>query len=197
MNKNLYIFGAGHGATELLEDSVFSELIDDYFLVEDKPSRGDVMATEYVPKDGYGIISAYYPAWKIKLDKMFPDMRWVSAVSPKANILLEEMPVGLNVRSGAFVGSTVKLGRHVRLNFNSVVPFGCEVGDYSFVSIGASMLGDSKLGKGSLLYAHAVILNGVTVGDNTVIGAGSVVTKDIPDNVIAYGNPCKVVRENV
>ena len=37
---------------------------------------------------------------------------------------------------------------------------------------------------------------GVTIGDNVVIGAGSVVTKDIPDNTIAYGNPCLVMREN-
>ena len=36
----------------------------------------------------------------------------------------------------------------------------------------------------------------VIIGNNVVIGAGSIVTKDIPDNVIAYGNPCRVVREN-
>jgi len=36
---------------------------------------------------------------------------------------------------------------------------------------------------------------GVTIGDNVVIGAGSVVTKDIPSNVVAVGNPCKVLRE--
>ena len=37
---------------------------------------------------------------------------------------------------------------------------------------------------------------GVTIGNHFVIGAGSVVTKDIPDHVIAYGNPCRVIREN-
>ena len=37
---------------------------------------------------------------------------------------------------------------------------------------------------------------GVTIGDNVVIGAGSIVTKDIPSNTIAYGNPCRVMREN-
>lgn len=42
---------------------------------------------------------------------------------------------------------------------------------------------------------NAVILPGVKIGSNTVIGAGSVVTKDIPDWVIAGGNPCKVIRE--
>lgn len=42
----------------------------------------------------------------------------------------------------------------------------------------------------------AIIMPGVTIGDNVVIGAGSVVTRDIPGNVIAYGNPCRVIREN-
>lgn len=37
---------------------------------------------------------------------------------------------------------------------------------------------------------------GVTIGDNVVIGAGSIVTKDLPSNVVAYGNPCRVIREN-
>ena len=41
---------------------------------------------------------------------------------------------------------------------------------------------------------NTVILPGVHIGSNTVIGAGSVVTKDIPDWVIAVGNPCKVIR---
>lgn len=42
----------------------------------------------------------------------------------------------------------------------------------------------------------AIIMPGVTIGDNVVIGAGSVVTKDIPSNKIAYGNPCRVMRDN-
>lgn len=36
---------------------------------------------------------------------------------------------------------------------------------------------------------------GITIGDNVVVGAGSVVTKDLPDNVVAVGNPCKILRE--
>ena len=42
----------------------------------------------------------------------------------------------------------------------------------------------------------AIIMPGVTIGDNVVIGAGSIVTKDIPSNMVAYGNPCRVIREN-
>lgn len=43
--------------------------------------------------------------------------------------------------------------------------------------------------------SNVCILPGVTIGSNVVIGAGSVVTRDIPDNVVAFGNPCKVFRE--
>ena len=43
---------------------------------------------------------------------------------------------------------------------------------------------------------QAVVLGGVHIGNNVVIGAGSVVTKDIPDGYLAFGNPCKPVRPN-
>lgn len=52
-----------------------------------------------------------------------------------------------------------------------------------------------KIGKNCWLGAGVIVLPGVTVGDNTVIGAGSVVTKDIPSGVVAVGNPCRVLRE--
>ncbi|MCI6433013.1 MAG: sugar O-acetyltransferase [Lachnospiraceae bacterium] len=51
------------------------------------------------------------------------------------------------------------------------------------------------IGRNCWLGAGVVVLPGVTIGDNTVIGAGSIVTKDIPANVVAVGNPCKVLRE--
>lgn len=52
-----------------------------------------------------------------------------------------------------------------------------------------------RIGNDVWIGAHSVINPGVTIGDNTVIGAGSVVTKDIPADCIAAGNPCKVIRE--
>ena len=52
-----------------------------------------------------------------------------------------------------------------------------------------------RIGKNCWIGANAVILPGITIGDNVVIGAASVVTKDIPSNVVAVGNPCRVLRE--
>lgn len=52
-----------------------------------------------------------------------------------------------------------------------------------------------KIGSGAIIYTNSIICPGVTIGDNSVIGAGSIVTHDIPPNVIALGAPCRVIRE--
>ena len=52
-----------------------------------------------------------------------------------------------------------------------------------------------KIGNDVWIGGNVVVLPGVTIGDNVVIGAGSVVNKDIPSNSIAVGNPCKVIKE--
>ncbi len=51
------------------------------------------------------------------------------------------------------------------------------------------------IGRNCWIGAGVIIVPGITIGDNAVIGAGSVVTKDIPSNVVAVGNPCRVMRE--
>ena len=52
-----------------------------------------------------------------------------------------------------------------------------------------------RIGKNCWLGAGVIILPGITIGDDVVVGAGSVVTKDIPSGVVAVGNPCRILRE--
>ncbi|KRL53690.1 sugar O-acetyltransferase [Furfurilactobacillus rossiae] len=52
-----------------------------------------------------------------------------------------------------------------------------------------------NIGNNVWIGAQSIVLPGVTVGDNTIIGAGSVVTRDLPANVVAVGNPCHVLRK--
>ncbi|HAI40259.1 MAG TPA: acyltransferase, partial [Maribacter sp.] len=50
------------------------------------------------------------------------------------------------------------------------------------------------LKKGCWVGANAILLPGVTIGHNSIVGAGSIVTKDVPDNVVVAGNPAKVLK---
>ena len=110
-------------------------------------------------------------------------------------------------------GSNVRLGRGVFFNFNCVVLDVCAVtiGDRTLfgpavqiytathpfnVELRKTIEGGKPVTIGSDVWVGgaAVICPGVTIGDRAVIGAGSIVTRDIPEGVLAVGNPCRVVR---
>ncbi len=111
-------------------------------------------------------------------------------------------------------GSNMYLGERVYFNFNCVVLDVCDVtiGDYAFfgpaVQIYTAMhpmnaaqrrtqeYGEPvAIGSDVWVGGGAIICPGVTIGSKAVIGAGSVVTRDIPGGVFAAGNPCRVIRE--
>lgn len=111
-------------------------------------------------------------------------------------------------------GSNIELGERVFFNFNCVVLDVCAVRIGSFSLFGpavqiytamhpmhAGLRRTQEFGRpveiGSDVWVGgaAIILPGVRVGSQAVIGAGSVVTRDVPDRVFAAGNPCRVVRE--
>ncbi len=112
-------------------------------------------------------------------------------------------------------GKHCHFGKNVYANFNLTLVDDSHiyVGDYTMIApnvviatAGHPILPELRekayqynmpvhIGRNCWIGAGALILPGVTIGDNTVIGAGSVVTKDIPANVVAVGNPCRVQRE--
>lgn len=111
-------------------------------------------------------------------------------------------------------GSNILLGERVFFNFNCVVLDVCKVtiGDYTLfgpaVQIYTAMhpMNAQKrrqheyakpiaIGSDVWVGGGAIICPGVKVGSKSVIGAGSVVTRDIPDGVFAAGNPCRIIRE--
>lgn len=88
-----------------------------------------------------------------------------------------------------------------KLGFAVYVNRGCTIGHHTvledFVSInpGVHIAGHCSIGEGSQIGIGSVVFDHVSIGANTIIGGGSVVVKNIPDNVIAWGNPCKVIKE--
>ncbi len=111
-------------------------------------------------------------------------------------------------------GRHVHFGSHIYANFNLTLVDDTHiyVGDYTMLgpnvtiaTAGHPILPELRekayqynapvhIGRNCWLGAGVVVVPGVSIGDNTVIGAGSVVTKDIPANVVAVGSPCRVLR---
>jgi maltose O-acetyltransferase len=111
-------------------------------------------------------------------------------------------------------GTNIELGERVFFNFNCVVLDVCRVriGDYTLFGPGVQILTPVhpmnaeprrreeyrkpiEIGADVWVGGAALILAGVRIGSRTVIGAGSVVTRDVPDGVFAGGNPCRIIRE--
>lgn len=114
-----------------------------------------------------------------------------------------------------------EFGKNITIEDHVYINFGCVILDCAEVTIGAhALLGPNiglyavnhaadaeerisggcsgkpiHIGKNVWLGGDVKVLAGVTIGDNAIIGAGSIVTKDIPPDVIAVGNPCRVIRK--
>jgi len=112
-------------------------------------------------------------------------------------------------------GHHLHLGNQVYANFNLTLVDDCDIyiGDHTMIGPNVTIATANHplapelrerayqynlpvhIGKNVWLGAGVIVVPGVTIGDNTVIGAGSVVTRDIPANVLAFGVPCRVQRE--
>ena len=111
-------------------------------------------------------------------------------------------------------GSNIHLGERVYFNFNCVVLDVCEVrvGDFTLFGPAVQLYTAShpldagrrrreehgkpiEIGSDCWIGGGVIVLPGVKIGSKSVVGAGSVVTRDIPSGVLAAGNPCRILRE--
>ena len=119
------------------------------------------------------------------------------------NVVLEYL---LKIGNGVYINRNTSIDATVGIEIGDATMIGpnCYITDHDHSFIGfppSTPIGELPLegektliGKNVWLGANVIVLKGVTIGDNTIIGAGSVVTKSIPKNTIAVGSPCKVIK---
>lgn len=119
----------------------------------------------------------------------------------------------LRVRSARMKGydihRSVILERKIHLD--RLYRGGIHIGEHSLIASGVTilshdhckrvdgqpLLSDTYIGKRCFIAVNATILPGVQIGDEVIVGAGSVVSRNVPSNVIVAGNPARIIRENI
>lgn len=159
--------------------------------------------------------------YQFRVKKMCHEFNHAEPDDPRRNEILSELVEGYNPY--VFIESDFKcvFGKNIHFKGMAMLNFNCTLLDSNIITIGdRTLIGpgchiictnhsldaeermkgifDNRpitIGNRVWIGANVTILPGVTIGDEAVIGAGSVVTKDIPAGVVAVGNPCKVLRK--
>jgi acetyltransferase-like isoleucine patch superfamily enzyme len=105
-----------------------------------------------------------------------------SSVILERNLHLDRLyPAGIHIQENSLIASGVTILSHDHCKRVNNQP----------------LLADTFIGRRCFIAVGATILPGVKIGDEVIVGAGSVVTKDVPPNVIVAGNPARIIRENI
>jgi acetyltransferase-like isoleucine patch superfamily enzyme len=152
--------------------------------------------------------------------RIAPNVVMGQNVSIHAFVNLYGCSIGDNSRVGAFVEiqKNASIGRNVKVSSHTFVCEGVEIEDDCFIGHNVSFINDkypratndgmpqseadwqvvpTRVMRGASIGTGATILCGITIGENAIVGAGSVVTRDVPDNAVVAGNPARLLRREV
>lgn len=193
--KKVYLFGAGGHAKVILDilqsnNIVVEELFDD----DTSITRFMGIPVSQEPKSPM-IISVGNNLTRKKIASKFFDNTYDKAIS-KTAIISENVYIGNGsvVMQGTIIQSSSKIGNHVIVNTAATIDHECIIDDFVHIAPGVNICGEVEVGEGTFIGAGSTVIQGVKIGKWCTIGAGSVVIKDIPDNTVAVGVPCKVIK---
>jgi sugar O-acyltransferase (sialic acid O-acetyltransferase NeuD family) len=135
---------------------------------------------------------------RLRLTPLVRDMGFVLAtlVHPRAVIAGDaRVGAGSMVAAGAVIGPSTTIGENVIVNTLAGVDHDCAVGDGAHVGPGANLGGSVVVGERAWVGIGATVRDRAKIGAGTIVGAGAVVIDDLPEGVVAYGVPARVVRK--
>lgn len=203
--ESIYLFGAsGHGKVvkEILQarGNVIEAFIDDNREVNE--CAGCVVLHEYTGLSPIIVSIGINHVRKVVVGKLMDNARinnkvlkFVTAIHPTAIISPSaKIGEGTVVMPGVIINADVVIGNHCIINTGATVDHDCVIGDYCHIAPGVNISGATNIAEGTWVGVGASVIQGLKIGENCMIGAGSVVVEDIPGGVVAYGNPCRIIK---
>ena len=142
---------------------------------------------------GFGNCSA-----RLELGELLINMGFllVTVIHPGAHIASSAtIGAGVVIGPGVVVDAGCVIGDNCILNNNCCVSHGSRIGMGTHICPGVTIGGDVTVGDSSWIGIGSTIIEKISIGSKSFIGAGSVVTRNITDNVLAYGSPARIVRQ--
>lgn len=195
------LFGAS-GHAKVVMDIITAQGDEVGYLYDDNPHCDAINGKcVYKSTDKYVEGPLIVSIGSCKLHKLIAEryscLKFATAIHP-GSIISDYVTIGEGtvVMPGAIINSEAKIGKHCIVNTKSSVDHECIIGDYVHIAPGVTLCGNVEVGECTWIGVGACVKQGIKIGKNCIIGAGSVVLNDIPENTIAFGNPCKVIKTN-
>ena len=201
MNLDMVLYGASGHAKVIIDTLETIGMIIDY-VVDDNASISSLLGYEVRRDSGHydsAIVSIGNGRIRKDIVNRLDVKEWVKAIHPKAIISPHaSIDEGTVVMAGTVINSGAVIGKHCIINTGATVDHDVQLGDFVHIAPGVHVSGGVTIGEGAWIGVGSCVKQGVKIGKWVTIGAGSVVVKDIPDGVTAYGCPCCVrdIKDN-
>lgn len=198
----MYLFGAsGHG--KVIKDILHANGVKVQAFVDDNPNVNECGGRP-VLHDATGLSPIIVSIGVNRIRKIVVErleanhnaIEFATAIHPFAIVSPSaKIGAGTVVMAGAVINADAVIGKHCIVNTGATVDHECVIEDYCHIAPGVNISGCTTVGEGTWIGVGSSVIQCLSIGENCMIGAGSVVVKDVPDNVVAFGNPCKVVKK--
>jgi sugar O-acyltransferase (sialic acid O-acetyltransferase NeuD family) len=133
-----------------------------------------------------------------RIEKILPEFPYISVVHPSA-IVGKEVQIGSGtvIMPGVIINTNTMIGNHCILNTSSSIDHDGFMNSFSSLAPNVCAGGNFTLGKCSAICLGTNIIENITIGSHTVVGAGALVLENIKDYLLVYGSPAKVVRKRI
>lgn len=208
MPTDILVIGAGGHAKVVIEaiqaksQDCHIHLVDQDCTKEGKKILGNILIeclknwTE-LPEQYHIAIGNNQIRQQLSLVALEQDKQPFTAVHPDACISSSAcLGRGSFVAAKAVIAAEAKIGNGCIINHGAIIDHDCCIGSYSHIAPSSTLLGGVEVGPGCFIGAGATILPMVKIGCHVVVGAGAVITSDIPDHQTVVGVPGRIVISN-